>query len=153
MKDQVRYLFFSMGPEDFGIPLLSVKEVIAMPELTPVPQSPAYFLGLMNLRGQVLSVVDLRKKLSLNSAKNEDLSVIILDFGDLQLGVVVDEVKSVQLVDESDISTSSVIDNSKNYEYIIGVYQGDEGLTLLLNVEKALSLEDKSRIQSEKRAA
>lgn len=153
MSEKSKYLFFSMGPEDFGIPLLKVREVIAIPEITPVPQSPSYFLGLMNLRGQVLSVIDLRKKLNLSTSKVDELSVVVLDFKEFMLGIVVDEVKSVQEVDGKDITTSAVIDQSKNYDYILGVYQEQGHLTLVLDIESALSIEDRNRIIQEKKAA
>lgn len=64
-----KFLGFSLGTEEYAIPLLSVKEVIALPEITPVPFSPPHFLGIINLRGQIISVMDLRKKFALGEAK------------------------------------------------------------------------------------
>ena len=64
-----RYLSFSLGSEDYAIPLLSVKEVIAVPEITPIPFTPSHFLGIMNLRGQVISIIDLRSKLGIKTKR------------------------------------------------------------------------------------
>jgi purine-binding chemotaxis protein CheW len=85
-----RYLSFSLGTEEYAIPLLAVKEVIAMPEFTSVPYTPSHFLGIMNLRGQVISVMDLRKKLGIKPGSTAETAVIICDLSPLCIGVVVD---------------------------------------------------------------
>ena len=72
-----RFLCFSLGVEEYAIPLLEVREVIAMPEYTPVPYTPPYFLGIMNLRGQVISVMDLRQKLGVTARGDAETTVII----------------------------------------------------------------------------
>jgi purine-binding chemotaxis protein CheW len=144
MIESLRYLCFNLGKEEFAIPLLSIKEVIGFPEVTPVPQSPTHFLGIMNLRGQVISVMDLRLKLGLKTMKSEETSVIILDLGGHNLGVVVDQVNSVQLLTKEEISNKPVVENSKTHEYITGVFRKEEKLILLLDIAKALSIEDRS---------
>ena len=79
--DYHRFLEFTLGSEDYAIPLLSVREVISVPETTPIPKAPTHFLGIMNLRGQVISVVDLRTKLKIKSKdsflKHESQSALI----------------------------------------------------------------------------
>lgn len=146
-QDEVnRYLNFSLGEEEFAIPLLSVKEVIAVPETTPIPHTPPHFLGIMNLRGQVISVIDLRKKFSINTKNTEETSVIILDLKNHFLGVVVDSVTSVLAIKNSDILEKPMIESSKSTEYITGVFRKNEHLVLLLDIFKTLSQEDKSVI-------
>ena len=125
-----RYLCFNLGKEEFAIPLLSIKEVLGMPETTPVPQTSPHFLGLINLRGQVISLMDLRVKFGLKPNNSEETSVIILDLGDYNLGVVVDQVNSVQLLSEEEIKAKPVVENSKNHEYITGVFRKNEKLTI-----------------------
>ena len=80
-----RFLCFSLGAEEYAIPLLVVREVIAMPEYTPVPYTPPYFLGIMNLRGQVISVMDLRQKLGLKPRSDAETTVIICDLNGISL--------------------------------------------------------------------
>ncbi|MCK6597882.1 MAG: chemotaxis protein CheW [Bdellovibrionaceae bacterium] len=146
-QDEVnRYLNFSLGEEEFAIPLLSVKEVIAVPETTPISHTPPHFLGIMNLRGQVISVIDLRKKFSINTKNTEETSVIILDLKNHFLGVVVDSVTSVLAIKNSDILEKPMIESSKSTEYITGVFRKNEHLVLLLDIFKTLSQEDKSVI-------
>lgn len=143
MIDGSRFLCFSLGKEEYSIPLLSVKEVIGMPEVTSIPQAPNYFLGIMNLRGQIISVMDLRTKLAFKSVNTEETSVIILDLGDYNLGVVVDQVNSVQMLNKDEITDKPILDNSKNHDYIVGVFRKNEKLILMLNIAKALSVEDR----------
>lgn len=91
-----RYLEFFLGGESYAVDLLKVKEVITLPELTPIPKAPNYVCGLMNLRGLVLTVVDLRKKLSITpSADESQKAVIIFDLNDRLVGAVVDSIQKV----------------------------------------------------------
>jgi purine-binding chemotaxis protein CheW len=143
MIDNSRFLCFSLGKEEYSIPLLSIKEVIGMPDITPIPQSPSHFLGIMNLRGQVISVMDLRQKLSIKPVNTEETSVIILDFGDYNLGVVVDKVNSVQMLSPDEITDKPIVEANKSHEYITGVFRKEEKLILLLDIAKALSVEDR----------
>lgn len=144
MSTMIRYLCFGLGSEEFAIPLLSVKEVIGLPEITSVPQTPAHFLGVMNLRGSVISVMDLRLKLGIKSASQQETTVIILDLGDYQLGVVVDRVNAVLPLTAEQIGPKPVVESSKSTEYITGVFRKEERLVLLLDIAKALVVEDRS---------
>ncbi len=141
-----RYLTFSLGTEDFAIPLLKVKEVIALTEVTPLPQTPPYFLGIMNLRGQVITVLDLRTKLGIKPAKNQETVVVICDLGTLCVGVVVDSVNSVVPVSEDKISPKPDMTGAKS-DSIIGVYQDEKNLVLLLDISKTLNLTDHATVQ------
>ena len=142
-----RHLSFSLGGEGFAIPLLSVKEVIALPETTPVPHTPSYFIGIMNLRGQVISVLDLRDKLGLKADRTEETAVIICEFGDSPLGVVVDSVDSVLTPLEDDISEKPDIDGGTKSDYITAIYRKDDHLILFLDIERTLESEDYEAIR------
>lgn len=146
MNTQTKYICFSLGHEEFAIPLLSVREVLGVPPTTPIPQAPSYFIGIMNLRGSVISVMDLRQKLGIKPVPSDETGVIILDLGDYYLGVVVDSVNSVQSLEENEISEKPVMDNQKSYEYISGVFRKENKLVLLVDIAKALSVEDRSAL-------
>ncbi len=138
-----RYLTFSVGKEDFAIPLLKVKEVIAVPDTTPLPYSPEYFTGIMNLRGQVISVIDIRRKLGIESRKSEEENaVIILDLDPLFIGIVVDSVNNVLLLNEDDFGDTPEMEHKKASEFLIGVAKKDDRLILLIEIEKVLDIED-----------
>ena len=137
-----RYLSFSLGSEGYGIPLLSVKEVIAVPEITPIPFTPAHFLGIMNLRGQVISVIDLRAKLGIKPTATSETAVIICNMESLCLGVVVDSINSVIAPTPQEVSERPNVQSSKNTDFITSVYRKDKELILLLDIAKALDFED-----------
>ena len=144
MSGPVKYICFGLGSEEFGIPLLTVKEVLAIPDITPVPQTPPHFLGIINLRGKVISIMDLRAKFGIKFSTTEETTVIILDFGDYQLGVVVDRVDSVLSLNSDQISSKPHIESSKSTDYITGVYRQGQKLLLILDIAKALSVEDRN---------
>lgn len=137
-----RYLRFSLGKEDYAIPLLSVKEVIAVPEITPIPYSPPYLVGIMNLRGQVISVIDFRKKLGITAESGTETSVIICDLDPLVLGVIVDSINAVASPGPGDISPKPDLESSRKTDYITGVFHDESKLILLLDLAKALGVED-----------
>lgn len=138
-----RYLCFSLGKDHFAIPLLHVKEVIADVETTTIPQAPNYFRGIMNLRGQVISVIDLRLKLK--SSKNEktaETTIVILDLAPLSIGVVVDSVDSVVEFEAADLSPPPDTESSLKADYIVGVARLEKSLTLLLDLKTILNADD-----------
>ena len=137
-----RYLCFSLGDEEYAIPLLAVREVIAMPEVTPIPFSPPHFLGIMNLRGQVISVVDFRLKLGIKPQNSQETSVIICDLTTVCLGVVVDSINHVIAPSPTELSEKPQIHGSRSSEYITQVYRRQEDLILLIDIGKALGVDD-----------
>ncbi len=138
MSDSRRYLSFSLGQEIYAIPLLTVREVIPLPELTPVPFSKPYFLGIMNLRGQVLSVIDLRKKLGIEPKQSSEKVAIICDIPPFCLGAVVDSIESVLSPSSSEISEKPDGLNTVATEFITGVYNKGEQLVLFLDIARCL---------------
>ena len=137
-----RFLIFSLNLEQYAVPLLKVKEVIALTEITPVPYSPPHFKGIMNLRGQVISVVDLRLKLKMSQAQvSQETAIIILDLGYLSLGIIVDSVESVLAVANGEVQPPPDVGGA-NTSYIKGVVRKDKKLILLLEIEHVLSVED-----------
>lgn len=147
MSHQInKYICFNLGIEKYAIPLLTVKEVIRVPKITPVPQTAQHFLGIMNLRGQVISIMDLRKKLNLKELNSQETTVMILNFGQNQLGVMVDCVNYVVSLLDSEISEKPVVQSQNNTDYIVGVYRKDNELILILDIAKALSVEELQQI-------
>lgn len=137
-----RFLSFSLGEEEYAIPLLVVKEVIAVPDITPIPFTPTHFLGIMNLRGQVISIMDFRTKLGIKPKAGSETAVIICDLAPLVIGVVVDSINSVVSPNAEEISDKPDVQSSKNTDFITGVFRKAKDLVLLVDIAKALSLED-----------
>lgn len=148
MSSIERYLEFSLGTETYAMPLLAVREVIAVPEITPIPYTPPHFLGMMNLRGQVISVIDLRLKFNMKQAATNtpETAIIICHIGSLSLGVVVCSVNSVLALAPQDISEKPGIESIISTAYITGVTRKDNSLVLLLNIGKVLNVSDYAAI-------
>lgn len=137
-----RFLQFSLGQEVYAVPLLSVKEVIAFPEITPIPSAPNHFLGIMNLRGKIISIIDLRTKFGIKTDSGSETAVIICDLYPLCLGVVVNSVNSVLTLAPDEICPKPDLDTSKKSDYITGVARKDTRLTLLIDIGRALDVKD-----------
>ena len=149
-----RFIEFSLGDEDYAIPLLMVREVISIPETTPIPKAPKHFVGLMNLRGQVISIVDLRNKLSIKPKEiSSDSAVIIVDFEGINIGIVVDSINRVLAFSSKDVQEMPELQSQVNSDYILGVYKKEDGLTVLLDVAKSLDVKDFNVLKSLKKAA
>ena len=148
-----RFIEFSLGKEDYAIPLLMVREVISVPDTTPIPKSPTHFLGIMNLRGQVISVVDLRKKLKVDAKQDKEEAVIIVDIGGMNIGVVVDSINKVLAFSQEEVSVMPEVENQINTQYIFGVYKKEHSLTVLLDIAKVLDLKDMEAISHPKKVA
>ncbi|MBC7537219.1 MAG: chemotaxis protein CheW [Bacteriovorax sp.] len=148
-----RFIEFSLGKEDYAIPLLMVREVISVPDTTPIPKSPNHFLGIMNLRGQVISVVDLRKKLKIEARQDKEEAVIIVDIGGMNIGVVVDSINKVLAFSSDEVSEMPEVENQINTHFIFGIYKKENSLTILLDIAKVLDLKDMEAISGFKKAA
>ena len=139
-----RLLCFRLDQEDYAAPLLEVKEVLGIPEITPIPQVPAHFLGIMNLRGQVISVVDLRIKFGLKSTRQPETCIIIFEYPAFSVGVVVDEVKSVLSLQPGELCPPPEAKHSKKVEFITGIVNREGHMILTLDIVKALDLKDEN---------
>lgn len=153
-SNQERFIEFSLGEEDYAIPLLMVKEVISIPETTPIPKAPKHFIGLMNLRGQVISIVDLRTKLNIKpNAEENDSAIIIVDFNNVNVGIVVDAINKVLAFSKSELQEMPELQSQVKADYILGIYKKEEGLTVLLDIAKCLDIKDLTIVQGVKQAA
>jgi purine-binding chemotaxis protein CheW len=144
-----RYLAFLLGKEQYAIPLLQVKEVIEMTEPTPLPESPAHFKGIINLRGQVISVLDLRAKLHLPKIENgPKTAIIILDIDpSVCIGVIVDRINSVLAFHSEDVSSAPDTMSGKD-KYVTGVARRENRLTLILDIKTAINLSEIATVTS-----
>ena len=148
-----RFLHFSLGEEYFAIPLLTVREVIGVPDVTPIPYMPAYFLGMMNLRGQVISVIDLRMRLGIKPKKEgAEQAVVILDLQGISVGVVVDAVNHVLSVEEGMMSGPPDVEGGKSSTYVRGVIKQNEKLSLWIDMSDLLKVEDLKKARMAKAA-
>lgn len=148
LNKEERYLQFGLGKENYAVFLLDVKEVIPVPQMTVLPNSPSYYNGIMNLRGQIISVLDLRKKLSIQPIKEkQEEAVIIIEIDGIGIGLIVDSINKVLNVKSSEITEVPEISSQINSKYIQGIYQTETSLTVLLDLENVLNLKEIRNMQ------
>ena len=136
--DSKRFLEFQLGKESYAVELLVVKEVITPPEMTPIPKAASYVCGLMNLRGLVLTVIDLRKKLGITPEKDTSQNaVIIFDMNDRMVGVVVDSIQKVLNISGDKIKPIPDTESHGNGHFL-GILQHENKLTMWLDPEATL---------------
>jgi purine-binding chemotaxis protein CheW len=146
--DDQKYLSFHMAREEFAIPLLEVREVIAPPKTTPIPGAQKHFIGMMDLRGEVVSIIDLKARLGLGAGEvKEDQAVIILDLNGTTIGVLVDGIDRVFNMEKENFSASSPAGTGLKTDYIEGVYREANKLTLIVSIAKMLGKEDINKAQ------
>jgi chemotaxis signal transduction protein len=138
-----KYIIFKLADERYGIPVLDVREIIRMTEIRPMPMMPVYHKGVINLRGKVIPIVDLRLKLSMASVAYDDrMCIIVVDVaghaGSTRVGITTDAVMEVADIKESTIADTPSFGNKVNTSYIIGMAKMKEGVTTLLDIEKVL---------------
>jgi purine-binding chemotaxis protein CheW len=146
-----KYLTFALGSEEFGLEILKVREIIGYMEITAVPQTPSYVKGVINLRGQVIPVIDLRSKFGMETAKvTEETCIIVVeikqDARKYSTGIVVDHVQEVLDIEGENIEEAPQFDSSVNTDFILGIGKVGESVKILLDIDKVLGNCDLSTI-------
>ena len=142
-----KYLTFSLAGEEYGIGILRVKEIIGMMAVTHVPQTPGFVKGVINLRGKVIPVVDLRLRFALEAAAyTERTCIIVVEVaganGSVMMGIVVDAVSEVLNIRGADIENTPTFGVRLNTDYILGMAKAAGGIKILLDIDKVLNSED-----------
>ncbi|MCB9480989.1 MAG: purine-binding chemotaxis protein CheW [Desulfobacteraceae bacterium] len=136
-----KYLTFFLESEEYGISILKIKEIIGMMPITSVPQTPEFVKGVINLRGKVLPVIDLRQKFGMSEMEYDDKTCIIVVELDMKtsviyVGIVVDSVSEVLNIKEEDIDDSVSFGVSVNTRFLKGIAKVDNSVKILLDIEK-----------------
>ena len=142
-----KYLTFSLAGEEYGIGILKVKEIIGMMPVTHVPRTPEFVKGVVNLRGKVIPVVDLRLRFALEAAAyTERTCIIVVEVagasGSVMMGIVVDAVSEVLNIRGADIENTPAFGVRLNTDFILGMAKAAGGIKILLDIDKVLSSED-----------
>jgi purine-binding chemotaxis protein CheW len=146
--DQVlQWVTFDLAGETYGIDVMAVKEVLRHQEIAPVPGATDYTLGIINIRGRVISVISTRRRFGLPDAEVDDNArIMIVEIGDYVIGIVVDSVAEVVYIKRSEIDTTPSTGNDDGSRFIQGVCQRGEQLLILLDLEKMISQEELAEI-------
>jgi len=147
MGREGKYLTFSLAGEEYGIGILKVKEIIGMLEITRVPQTPSYVKGVINLRGKVIPVIDLRAKFGLEAGDyTERTCVVVVEVartgGQVLIGSVVDSVTEVLNIREGEIEETPDFGVHLDTQYLLGMAKAGGSIKLLLDIDRVLGQED-----------
>jgi purine-binding chemotaxis protein CheW len=142
-----KYLTFILVEEEYGLEILKVQEIIQMQAVTKVPRTPGYVRGVINLRGKVIPVIDLRKKFGLDTCKDTEKTCIIVmqisqGAGVVVMGIIIDEVKEVLDIRAENIEETPSFGESVNTEFILGMGKIGNSVKILLDIDKVLSQEE-----------
>ena len=143
----MQWVTFRLGDEKYGINVMQVQEVLRVAEIAPVPGAPSYVLGIINLRGNVVTVIDTRNRFGLMSREADDSSrIVIIETASHIIGILVDSVAEVVELRSSDIETAPNVGNEETSKYIQGVTSRDNELLILVDLNRFLSEEEKAEL-------
>ncbi len=148
MAENIRqFVEFKLGDEDYGIDILQVKTIERMMPITRVPKAPQFVEGVINLRGEIVPVIDLKKRFDLPLSETTDSTrIIIVSIDDITVGMIVDSATEVIQLSQDDIEPAPPITGSIDANYLDGVGKIDGRLLILLNVAKLLKPQEISQL-------
>ncbi len=143
-SEGTRLITFILGEEKYGLDILKVRELISFPEgLTRIPRMPDFIVGMFNLRGLVIPVMDLRKKFNLPGEEKHEFSVIIIvDVENKNIGLTVDAVSDVIFVKEDEMQDTSELAVNVDTKFIKGIAKTKDEMIILLDIDYLLSKEE-----------
>jgi purine-binding chemotaxis protein CheW len=138
-----KYLTFFLRGEEYGLEILKVQEIIGMMEITPVPRTPDFIRGVINLRGKVIPIICLRLKFGMEAvAQTEQTCIIVVQARGLQMGIVVDKVSEVLDIASEDIEDAPSFGADVESDYILGIGKSEGRVKLLLDIDRVLTSEE-----------
>ena len=143
-EELTEFINFRIGEENYGVDIQKVKEVIRHREITRLPKAPSFVKGVINLRGDVIPILDLRDRFDLEHKEYTEMTrVIVVEVDTRSIGMVVDSVSHVQRIGEAEIEPPPPIVGGISAEYLRGVGKVGEKLIVLLNIDRILTVEEK----------
>lgn len=148
-----KYLTFTIAEEEYGIGILKIKEIIGMMPVTTVPQTPAFVKGVINLRGKVIPVMDLRLRFGMEAMDYTERTCIIVveidgSTGTVQIGIVVDSVSEVLNIKGEDIEETPTFGTKLNTDYILGMAKMEGSVKILLDIDRVLSAKEVAALEN-----
>lgn len=145
-SELIQLVSFNLEQEEYGVDVLKVREIIRLPNVTRVPNTPHYVEGVINLRGKVIPIISMRKRFGLVEAENDKRTrIMVMDIDGELMGFIVDAVSEVIRVSESEIQPPpAVVAGNIDQECLSGVINQTERLLVLLDLEKMFSKEERS---------
>lgn len=149
LNNEVQLVVFKLLREEYGISILQVQEIKRMADITRVPHTPDYIKGVINLRGSVLPVIDLKKRLNLpHQEYTDDTRIIIVKIDDISVGMIVDEVSEVMAISQENIEPPLNVVGSIAANYLSGVGKLENRLLILLNMEAIIGIGQQDTVKN-----
>ena len=150
--EELQVVLFRLGKQEFGAPISEVKEIIMMPDVTPMPNAPGFIEGIINLRGQIIAIIDLRKRFDLpRTERVEQARIVVVQAAGETVGIIVDTAPEVLRLPLTEIEATPTFVASKiPTKYVDGVGKRGDQLFIMLNLEELLSTEEVAALQKVK---
>jgi purine-binding chemotaxis protein CheW len=147
-----KYLTFTLAEEEYGIGILKIKEIIGMMPITSVPRTPEFVKGVINLRGKVIPVIDLRLRFGMEELEYTERTCIIVveidgQTGIILIGIVVDAVSEVLNIKNEDVEETPAFGANLDTQYILGMAKMEGGVKILLDIDQVLNTEELSALE------
>ncbi len=138
-----KFLTFFLADEEYAIEILKVQEIIGMMAITRVPRTPGFVRGVINLRGKVITIVDLRLKFDMEEkAQTAETCIIVVQTAGVEIGILVDKVSEVSAIAASEIEDAPSFGTAVNTEYLLGIGKAGTKVKLLLDIDRVLSTQE-----------
>lgn len=138
-----KYLTFVLNNEEYGLEILKVREIIGVMDITPVPQTPPFVKGIINLRGKVIPVVDLRLKFTMPEIEyTKETCIIVVDIGSRLMGIIVDTVSEVLDIATKDIEPTPSLGSDIKTDFILGMGKIKGKVKILLDINRVLTFDE-----------
>ncbi|MDR4505488.1 MAG: chemotaxis protein CheW [Candidatus Scalindua sp.] len=146
--DEGKFLTFILSKEEYGIEILKVREIIGVIGITPVPQTPDYLRGVINLRGKVIPIIDLRLKFSMPEVEHtQETCIIVVEVNNAPIGVVVDNVSEVLDIKNGEVEDTPQFGHGIDTSFIMGLGKAKNKIIILLDINEILSTDELEMVE------
>ena len=148
MSEERQLVVFQLGAELYGVEIARVHEIIRLQTVTRVPRAPSFVEGVINLRGRVIPVVDMRRRFGLPTAEHTRATrIVVVEIGDQVVGIIVDSVSEVLRINSSTVEPPSPVVAGIDSEYLHGIAKLPERLVILLDVDRVLARDERRALE------
>lgn len=148
MAEEKQFIIFHLGTEEFGIEITKAHEIVRMQGITELPQSSDFIEGIINLRGDIITIIDLRKRFNLESKTGKETRIIIIDLQNIKAGLIVDSISEVIRINSDDISDPPGRVAGIKRDYLKGIGKINDRLIILLDLNQLLSTEEMIELET-----
>ena len=147
MSEIRQYVGFILGNEKYAISITDVEEIIRLTEITPVPKAPDFIEGIINLRGRVIPVADLKKRINLGEANYDDKTrIVVVMLREKRMGLIIDSVEEIIRIEADQIEQAPALTMSMDASYVEGVAKTDKAMIIILNIHKIFTSDEQDML-------